>query len=159
MGKQYCIASHYIDAEICLYFAGMMTNWYLRVVIEYLRRPIPGPTVICEGNHPVIGIMLADQITGHAKHMAVLIAMIQEAIRAGNSIPKKIKGTLNPSDTYTKPNPATALHCHFRLAHGHQMYLSSTSEHDKLMQLELVNQCLTEFDSAPTNVKFYYHRR
>jgi len=100
--------------------------------------------------------MLAGQITGRVKHMAVPIAMIQEDIRAGNSIPKKIKGTLNPSDMGTKPNSATTLHRHFHLARGHQFYPAPTFEHGKLMQVELVNQRLTEFDSAPSNTKFNY---
>ena len=102
--------------------------------------------------------MLAGQITGCVNHIAVPIAMIQEDIRAGNSIPKKIKGTLNPSDMGTKPNPATTLHRHFRLARGHRFYPAPTSEHGKLMQMqvELVNQRLTEFVSAPSNTKFNY---
>ena len=156
MGKQSCIASHSTDAEIRSYFTGMMLNRYLRVVMEYLRHPLPGPTVIWEDNQPAIDIMLAGQITGRVKHMAVPIAMIEEDIRAGNSIPKKIKGTLNPSDMGTKPNPATTLHRHFRLARGHRFYPAPTSEHGKLMQVELVNQRLTEFDSAPSNTKFNY---
>jgi len=155
-GKQSCIASHSTDAEVRSYFTGMMLNRYLRVVMEYLRHPLPGPTVIWEDNQPAIDIMLAGQITGRVKHMAVPIAMIQEDIRSGNSIPKKIKGTLNPSDMGTKPNPATTLHRHFRLARGHRFYPAPTSEHGKLMQVELVNQRLTEFDSAPSNTKINY---
>jgi hypothetical protein len=156
MGKQSCIAGHSTDAEIRAYFTAMMINKYLRVILDYLKKPLPGPTVIWEDNQPAIDIMKAGQITGRVKHMAVPIAMIQEDIKHGNSEPRKIKGTLNPADIGTKPLPCTSLHRHFRQMRGQHLYPPPTSEHGKLMQVELVNQRLTDFDSAAPS-KIDYH--
>ena len=107
-------------------------------------------------NQPAIDIMVSGQITGCVKHVAVPIAMIQEDIKAGNSKPAKIKGTLNPADLGTKPLAGTTLNCHFRQARDHQYCPSPTSEHRRLMQVHLVNQHLTKFDSAAPNAKLKY---
>jgi len=131
-------------------------NKYLRAVLEYTKHPLPGPTVIWKDNQPAIDTMLAGQITGRVKHMAVPIAMIQEDIRQGTSIPKKTSGILNPSDMRTKPNPASTLHHKFQLARSHKLWPPPTSEHGKLIEVELINQRLTEFDLAAPNSKFNY---
>ena len=100
--------------------------------------------------------MLAGQITGRVKHMATVIAMIVEDIKAGNNIPKKIKGTINPADIGTKPLPASTLHCHARQCRGQRFYPPANTEHGKLLQVELVNVQLTEYDHAKASKTIDY---
>ena len=155
MGKQSCIAAHSTDAEIRAFFSAMMLNRYFRPILEYLRIPLRDPTVIWEDNQPAIDIMVANQITGQVKHMAVPIAMINEDIQKGLCIPKKISGILNPSDIGTKPLPASTLHRHWRWGRGHRFYPPAESEHGILMQVERVLQRMTEFDSdSPTYIDY-----
>lgn len=148
MGKQSCIASHSTDAEIRAYYTSTQKNKYYRVLCQFLKIPIVEPTTIHEDNQPAIDIMLAGQINGRVKHMATVIAMIMEDIRAGNSFPIKIKGTINPADIGTKPLPASSLHRHYRWGRGHRYYPPANTEHGKCMQVELVNTTLTEYDQA-----------
>ena len=108
-GKQSMVAAHSTDAEVRAFKSAMKRNRYLRVVCQFLRIPQDGPTIIYEDNQPAIDIMMAGQITSRVKHMAVDVAMIREDIILGNSIPKKIKGTINPADIGTKPLPSSTV--------------------------------------------------
>ena len=156
MGKQSCIAAHSTDAEVRAYYTGIHKNKYYRVLCQFLKIPIDQPTTIWEDNQPAIDVMLAGQITGRVKHMATVIAMIVEDIKAGNNIPKKIKGTINPADIGTKPLPASTLHRHARQCRGQRFYPPANTEHGKLLQVELVNVQLTEYDHAKASKTIDY---
>ena len=156
MGKQTCIAAHSTDAEVRAFYTATLLNGYLRSVAEYLQIPMQGrPTDIYEDNQPAIDIIEAGQITSRVKHMATAIAIIHEEYKKGTVRPVKIKGTLNPSDMGTKPLPSTSHHRHFRQMRGQRYYPSPTSLHGELMQVSLVVQRHTEFDSEiKTKINF-----
>ena len=154
IGKQSCMAKDSTDAELRAFFTGMIKNRYYRPVLEWMKCPLPGPTTIFEDNQPAIDVMKSGQISGRVKHMAVPIAMIHEDIKNENSIPKKIPGTINPSDLGTKPLPGSSLHRHSRWLRGQRFYPAPNTEHGRLLQVEMVNQRLTEFDSAVPGGKF-----
>ena len=148
MGKQSCVAAHSTDAEIRAYFSGMMKNEYLRQVMEFPRVASGEPTPIYEDNQPAIDIIVAGSITARVKHMAVVIAMIKEAMAKGSHKPIKIDGRINPADIGTKPNPASTFHRNLRVGRGQQFYPHPASEHGKLMQVELVCNRLNEFETG-----------
>ena len=157
IGKHSCVAAHSTDAEIRSYYIAMQRNKYLRVIMDYLRMPMQGPTTIFEDNQAAVDIIQAGQITGRVKHMATYVAMIQQDTKNGYSIPQKIRGDLNPSDNGTKPNPASTFHRHFRQCRGQRYYPPATHEHGKMMQVELVSQRLTDLDTAKPNEMIDYH--
>ena len=87
--------------------------------------------------------------------MATAIAIIHEEYKKGTVRPVKIKGTLNPSDMGTKRLPGTSHHRHFRQMRGQRFYPAPTSLHGELMQVSLVVQRHTEFDSEiKTKINF-----
>ena len=157
MDKQSYMAAHSNDAGIRDYFTAMMTNRYLRPVLAWLWCPLPGPTTIREDNHPAIDIMMAGHISSRVKHMAVPIVMIYEDIQQQSSQPKNIPGVLNPGNLGVKPLPlaASSLHYNAHQVCGHQHLPFPTSEHGKSLQVEMVNQWLTAFDSVLPS-KFNY---
>ena len=156
MSKQTCIASHSTDAEIRAFYQAVKMNRYLRMILEWMYIPLKGPTTIWEDNQPAIDIMTAGQSgSSRVKHMATAVAFIHQDICAGNAKPSKIDGRLNIADIGTKPLASSTLHRHFRQARGHRFYPPSSSEHGKMLQVDMVNQRLTEFDTAaPTYINF-----
>ena len=88
--------------------------------------------------------------------MGVAIAIINEQIRLGNVKGEKINGILNTSDIGTKPLPSSTFHRHFRQGRGQRFYPSADTEHGQNMQVEMVNQRLTEFDdnNSPTYIDY-----
>ena len=54
----------------------------------------------------------------------------------------------------------SSLHQHWRQGRGHRFYPSSATEHGKLMEVDRVNQRLSEFDNnnAPTLIDYQANR-
>ena len=75
--------------------------------------------------------------------MGVSVAMIHEDIKTQNW-------------QRTKPQPASTLHRHARFCKGQRFYPGPETEHGRLMQVEMVNQRLTEFDTNPSNALLDY---
>ena len=147
MGKQSCVAAHSTDAEIRAFYSAMLTNRAIRPICEFMGIPNRGPTPIHEDNQPAIDIMVAGQITSRVKHMAIPVKMIAEDIEMKRVEPKKISGLINSPDIGTKPLPAQSHHRFFRQLRGQRFYPDPSTEHGKLMQVDMVSHRLTEFDS------------
>ena len=97
--------------------------------------------------------MKGGQITSRVKHMAVPIAIIQEACDQAILDISKIDGRLNPPDMGTKPLRSSSLHRHARWLRGQRFYPSPMSEHGILMEVARVNQRINDIEhNRPDNL-------
>ena len=147
MGKQSCVAAHSTESEIRAYYTAVQFLKYFRLLLTWLGHDMSEPTTIFEDNQPAIDIMQGGQITSRVKHMAVPIAITQEAIEQAILKISKIDGRLNPPDCGTKPLPSSSLHRHARWLRGQRFYPSPMSEHGILMEVARVNQRINDIEN------------
>ena len=147
MGTQLCVAVHSTESEIRAYYTGVQFLKYFCLLLTWLGHHMSDPTTIFEDNQPAIDIMQGGQITSRVKHMAVPIAITQEAIDQAILKISKIDGRLNPPDCGTKPLPSSSLHRHARWLRGQRFYPSPMSEHGILMEVARVNQRINDIEN------------
>ena len=92
---------------------------YLRSVLKELDFEQVGPTPIFEDNEATIKIVNHDAPTERTRHMDIRFFALQDWKREGSVILKKISGTLEVADAWTKPLGWILHHRHCRRAMGH----------------------------------------